>query len=170
MKKWGALIMIPLIMGCERFPSNPETTLLQGPSFTIKHETTEYIEVDSGMEGLAADKVNILTFSVEIMNENLSFIEFLGVAMLNGPPEYGQHAIHFRTDSLNTLAADLGVHFEQLTELKTDTTYMFKRPFYPTNEYAPFEANRGRVERVTISEIRAYDESGHIYRLDPIEN
>lgn len=168
MKKWGAVFLLLTLMGCERLPLNPDMAEPSGPTVTIRHETTEYITATPEVEGLAANKVNILTFSVHVDNEHLHSIEFIGVAMLNGPPTFCQHAIHYRTDSLTAMPKGMNVDFEQFNDLQPGETYRFKRALLPTNEYAPFEADQGRVEWIAITEIWGYDEEGTAHRLNPL--
>lgn len=165
MKRWGVLLLLFIVSACERFPSNPADISGITPTVSIAYEGTEYVTAAPSVDGLVADKVNILTFSLKAENCTLSAIEFFGSVQLSGPPDSVDHAIHFRSDALLESAGSLTIPFEEIQRINEGMVYTFKRPVFPTNEYAPFENGQGSVRSVSISEIWAHDTAGVTYRL-----
>ena len=170
MKKLILVSVGLLIIACEQFPSNPSKLDLSERVY-IEHRDTEYVPAETTIEGIAATKVNVLSFEIRTENIESTALEFYGRAMLDGPPGYQEHSIHFRTDSLFLSVEGMEYTFNKLVSLEPGSTYTIVRPKFPTNEYAPFEGTQGMVREITITQVWAYDQDGekHSIRVASIQ-
>jgi len=162
MKKYLLLLAGVLLLFCEKYPANPPKDP-NSKQVLIDHLNTEYIETEPPVEGIVATKVNILTFQIRARNFKPKSLEFYGRALLIGPPENREQAIHFKTDSIILSPVNINVDLNTLQSIEPESTYIIKRPKYPTNEYSPFKGEQGRVQLITITEVWACDEQGKKY-------
>jgi hypothetical protein len=159
--KYGIIIFISvLIVACDRFPANPSKIEPPEKTVFIEYTGTDYVSAESPVEGIIADKVNILSFEIRIENFVAKSLEFYGKAVLEGPPEYGEHSIHFSTDEVSLNPEDTGYSFNTLEFIQSGPVYTVVRAKFPTNEYSPFSGTQGKVIQVEIIEAWAYDENG----------
>lgn len=154
-----------LVLGCEHYPSNPpkiDTTMRA----YVRHSGTEYVPSVPPVEGIAADKVNVLCFELQIENFTPMVLEIYGRVELEGPPSSQEHSLYFRTDSLVIVPEETEYTFDTFPFIMPGAKYSILRAKYPTNEYAPFEGNQGMVKSVTITEVWAYDAEGNRFSVD----
>lgn len=154
---------------CEHFPLNPSREPLPEKTASIEHVRTEYVSAQAPSEGIAADKVNVLYFDIRVDNFKPVAVEFYGRAILEGPPGTNEHSIHFRTDSITLTPVATPYDFNILNSIDPGVTYSLLRAKFPTNEYAPFEGNQGKVTLLTITEAWAFDEDGNSHSLELIQ-
>lgn len=160
MKKRWFLLLPLLIFGCEQYPSNPPIPSQDKPTVIIEHTHTDYVEIENYIDGLSTNKVNILSFKITIGDFNAKAIEFYGRAKLEGPPDMGDHDLHFRTDLVMSKLANPDYVFETLDNIQPETTYYIMRPKFPTNEYSPFSDQQGMLLSLTLTEAWAIDANG----------
>ena len=164
-KRW--LLLIPLIfIGCEQYPSNPPIPYQSMPTVLIEHIKTDYVEMETSIDGLSTNKVNLISFQLTIGDFNAEAIEFYGRAKLEGPPEMGDHALHFRTDLVMSEFIKSDYVFETLDGVQSDRTYQITRPKFPTNEYSPFSNSQGMLRCLTLTEAWAYDANGDKFLVE----
>jgi len=166
MKKRWYLLFPLLLLGCEQYPSNPPIPNQNKPMVVIEHMRTDYVEIENYIDGLSTDKVNILSFKITVGDFNAKAIEFYGRARLEGPPEMGDHDLHFRTDLVASNVANPDYVFETLNHVKSNATYYISRTKFPTNEYSPFSNSQGMLQSLTLTEAWAYDENGDRFLVD----
>ena len=165
--RYALLILIVLVAAsCEQFPVNPIDGSQEPEMVLIEHFETDYVPAESSVEGIAATKVNVLSFHLKAENFNPKAIEVYGRAILEGSPGNQEHSIHFRTDSLWLNLSETGYEFNTLSTIQQGATYTLIRAKFPTNEYAPFEGLQGMVKELTITEVWAYDESGKFFEVE----
>jgi len=169
MKYVTVFCVVLAFVACEHFPLNPSKEPLPEKVASIEHVGTEYVPAQSPMDGIAADKVNVLSFNLRVDNFKPVAVEFYGRAILEGPPASEEHSIHFRTDSLTLLPIATNYEFNILNTINPGVTYSLLRAKFPTNEYAPFEGEQGKVKLLTITEAWAFDEDGNSYSLELIQ-
>ena len=157
------------LVACEHFPLNPSKEPLPSKVATIGHVLTEYVSAQAPIDGIAADKVNVLYFNLRVDNFKPVAVEFYGRAILEGPPGNNEHSIHFRTDTINLTPVESPYHFNILNSIDPGVTYSLLRAKFPTNEYAPFEGDQGKVTLLTITEAWAFDEGGNSHSLELIQ-
>lgn len=155
---------------CEKFPSNPTYEEPDPNGVSIKHIEINYVSADPPADGMIATKVNIISFRFAIRNLKVKALEFYGKAVLDGPPDDRVYAIHFRTDSLGLKPEDTEYQFNVLEEIEPESTYVIVRPQYPTNEYAPFVDDRGRIKSIKIYDVWAHREDGTTVSLSFIDS
>ena len=160
MKNTIIVMMMLLAVACERFPANPPKDFPAEPVVHIQHLDTEYVTVDTTINGIAADKVNVLTFYIKAENLMANALEFYGLVVFAGPPDSIEHVVHFRTDDLSYELNGTGYNFNILEWVRSESSYILVRPKFPTNEYSPFEGVQGKIESLTITEVWAYPENG----------
>lgn len=144
-----------IFWGCDRYPTNPPTAESSFPAVEIRLVEAEYLPVLTTEDGLVADKINILTFEIE-SHISAKALEFCGRARVEGPPESQLHVLHFRTDTVNSIAV-VSADFNEVESIQPGDVIRLVRPKYPTNEYAPFIGNQGMIRSVEITEIWAID-------------
>ena len=154
------LICSLFLMFCEQYPLNPEPAVTELFNLNIKHTNTFYIETSTPIEGLLAERVNVLEFQLTVENFNPMYIEFFGQAVLGGPPDSKQHAFFFRTDTSHHPLCQTEYHVQALMNIIPDSVYTFYRMIIPTNEYAPFANSQGMVENIRITNTYAVDNRG----------
>ena len=159
----GSLMVSVLLSSCGSFPSNPSNQTPMGTSVSISHMETDYLPTESPADGLASKKVNLLTFEITVDSMEIQSLEVFGRVLLEGPPESKEHILHFRTDQIQQVSA---MQLNNIDELRPGQIYQLVRPHFPTNEYSPYQGNQGRVAKVTIQEIRAYNTSGKQIPVD----
>ena len=135
------------------------------PAVSIEHLGTEYVHVDSTIDGLITTKVNILSFGIRAVNFKPKALEFYGRTIIHGPPENRVYAIHFRTDSVALNSRIAGFTFNTEEWINPGLTYTLIRPKFPTNEYSPFQGLQGKVKEVTITEAWAIDGDGNRFSV-----
>ncbi len=150
--------LIFIISSCEKFPSNPDKNDNQARWVDVQHVGTEYITTETAVDGLAAKKVNLLSFQIEANHFEASAIEVFGRVILEGPPFEREHNLHFRTDKLLQVEDD-GSEI-CLHEIRPESPVNLVRSKFPTNEYSPFIGNQGKVIDVIITNVIAYDSEG----------
>ena len=153
-----------LVLSCGRFPSNPAEPESVKTVF-IEHRGTEYVPASSSVEGIAATKVNVLSFDIRAENFVPKTLEFYGVVILDGPPEYREHSLYFLTDTVFVHPEGTGYTFNTLDRIEQGKSYTLIRPKFPTNEYSPFEDTQGMVTELAITEVWAADESGQKFSV-----
>ena len=154
------------LVSCETFPTN--TVRIESPAeeVSVHHIGTEYVPVNGSIEGLLATKVNVLQFSVRVRNCSPVALECYGRLKMEGSPEEQEHSIRFRTDIVDCVPIETGCTFNTLSTIEPETSYTLLRPKFPTNEYAPFMGDRGKVSEVTITEVWAFDEHGNSHTVE----
>ena len=168
--KYGIIIFIAvLIVACDKFPANPSKIEPPEKTVFIEYTGTDYVSAESQVEGIIANKVNVLSFEIRIENFVTKSLEFYGKAILEGPPEYGEHSIHFSTDEVALNPEDTGYSFNTLEFIQSGPVYTVVRAKFPTNEYSPFSGTQGKVIQVEIIEVWAYDENGEQVSVKMIE-
>lgn len=151
-------LSVILLISCGQYPSNPSKTLSPESKIVfLEHLSTDYVLANSPVEGIAATKVNVLSFSIRAENFMPKVLEFFGTALLDGPPESREHSIYFQTDTVFVNPEGTGYTFNTLKGLETGKTYTLVRPKFPTNEYSPFDSTQGMVTELTITEVWAID-------------
>ena len=166
MKRSILILVSILFLSCSKLPFGPEA--LKRPwAVIIEHSGTEYVEVDSSIQGLLSTKVNVLFFEITTKNFRPKALEFYGWATLHGPPENREHAVHFRTDSISMNPPVTGYAFHTQEWIEPGSTYTFQRLKFPTNEYSPFQGVQGMVKKVTITGVWAYNENGIRFSVVP---
>ena len=153
-----------MILGCDHYPSNPskvDTTM----RVYIRHSDTEYVSSVPPVEGIAADKVNVLSFELRTEHFTPAALEIYGRVELEGPPSSQEHSLYFRTDSLVIIPGETEYTFNTFPLIMPGATYSIVRAKYPTNEYAHFEGDQGKVKGVTITEIWAYNGAGERFAV-----
>ena len=165
MKTIRFFLLALLLVGCSSYPTN--SIMLETPAkqVFVEHLGTDYVPVNSSVEGLLATKVNVLSFSVRVANFQPVALEFYGRLKMEGSPEIQEHSIRFRTDIVDFIPEETGFNFNTMNSLEPETQYTFLRPKFPTNEYAPFQGDQGKVLQVTITEVWAFDEDGDSYTV-----
>ena len=146
-----------IISQCSSFPSNPDDGSSVEKWVEIKHIQTEYINTETSVSGLAADKVNLLSFEIQANNFDAAALEVYGRVILEGPPYDREHNLHFRTDKLLQTEA---VTSTCIQNIQSDLPYLLVRSKYPTNEYSPFSGDQGKVMEVIVTNVIAYDGNG----------
>jgi len=147
-----------LLISCGQYPSNPSKTLTsESKVVCIEHLNTDYVLANSSVDGIAATKVNVLSFSIRAENFMPKALEFFGTALIEGPPESREHSIYFQTDTVFVNPEGTGYTFNTMEWLEPGKTYTLVRPKFPTNEYSPFEGTQGMVTELTITEVWAID-------------
>jgi len=159
MKTMAIFLVLFFLVGCEFFPSNPQDKVQNLETVYIEHCKTDYVSTEPPMDGVVATKVNVLTFQMRVKNFKPRALEFYGRAILDGPPESREHALCFRTDSVSLIPKDTGYIFNKLEEIDSESTYTLIRPKFPTNEYSPFCGTQGKVLKITITEVWAFNEN-----------
>jgi hypothetical protein len=153
-----SLLIMFVISQCSSFPSNPNDSSSVEKWVEIKHVQTEYITTETSVSGLAADKVNLLSFEIQANNFDAAALEVYGRVILEGPPYGREHNLHFRTDKLLQTEAVTGVCIQTI---QSDLPYLLVRSKYPTNEYSPFSGDQGKVVEVELTNVIAYDADGN---------
>jgi hypothetical protein len=148
------------ILFCDRYPPNPVRVPSNLFGVSIQHVDTDYISVQPPADGMVSTKVNVLSFRIVVKNLEVSALEFYGRAVMDGPPENRIHAVHFRTDSLGLKPDSTDYQFNLLQEIQPESVYVIVRPQYPTNEYSPFDDDRGKIISIEIDEVWAYQKNG----------
>ena len=166
MKYLGVLLGVLTMVACDQFPLNPSKTPAPEKVVIIDHFQTEYVDAESPAEGVAATKVNVLSFHLKAENFEPVALEIYGRATLEGPPGDQEHSIHFRTDCLEFNPVETGYTFNTLQSIEAGSTYTLIRAKYPTNEYAPFEENQGRVKDMKFTEVWAFDAEGNSFAVE----
>ena len=166
MKKWLLFLPVIVFVVCDSFPTNPPKTPAQEPLVCIELASTDYVSVEAPGEGIVATKVNILTFEVSVRNFQPKALEFYIKAEFEGPPDSQDHMILFRTDEVTYNLEETGYNFILLDQVSSDTIYTLNRSKYPTNEYAPFEGDQGRILTIQIIEVWAISEIGEKYSVN----
>ncbi len=154
-------LLLLCAVSCERFPTNPPLTLPPGPSVTIEHLETDYVTVDTSINGIVSNKVNVLSFYMKTEHLTAKALEIYGRAVMEGPPDDVEHAILFRTDNVAFDIDGTGYDFNTLDWVYPESEFTLVRPKFPTNDYAPFSGDQGKIVSVTVTEVWAYDEKGN---------
>ena len=149
-------MLLVLVVACERYPANPPKDLPEAPAVEIAHLHTEYVEVDTTINGIASDKVNVLSFYIKALNFTARSLELYGRAAMAGPPDSVEHVIHFKTDDLSYDLNGTGYEFNILDYVNSESSYILVRPKFPSNDYSPFEGIQGKIESLTITEAVSY--------------
>ena len=152
-----SLLIVFVISQCSSFPSNPDNGSSVEKWVEIKHVQTEYITTETSVSGLAADKVNLLSFEIQANNFDAAALEVYGRLILEGPPYDREHNLHFRTDKLLQTEAVSGICVQ---EIQSDLPYLLVRSKFPTNEYSPFSGDQGKVMQIIVTNVIAYDANG----------
>ena len=160
MKYATPFLLFFLFVSCERFPSNPPKTPLNLKIVFVEHLSTDYVPADLPVEGIAATKVNVLSFSLRAENFMPKALEFFGTALIEGPPECRKHSVYFKTDTIFIHPEGTEYSFNTLEWIESGRTYTLVRPKFPTNEYSPFQGTQGMVTELTITEVWAIDGEG----------
>ena len=160
---------LPLVlMTCGKVPQNP-TADQDGPKqVKIQQLETEYVPATPATDGILADKVNVIKLEFEAVNFSAKSLEFFGRAEFEGPPDDREHAIHFRTDTVDPLCGE-DIQFNVLQQVQRSSRYVLARPKFPTNEYAPFEGEQGKITRWIITEAWGYDENQNRFSISLAE-
>ncbi len=156
MKRGLIVVLMVLIAGCSNYPSNPPKDSLLPKQVFIEHIGTDYVPATPPFSGLEATKVNVVKFKITVYNFQPEALEFYGIAHMQGPPDGLEHVIYFRTDDLTYELNDIGYEFEKLGCIEPDSTYIFMRPKFPTNDYLPFDGEQGKIIDVNIIDVWAY--------------
>jgi hypothetical protein len=160
--RYGYVVLLSLlvVVACEKFPVNPPKMEAPQPAVYIRHVGTDYVPAEVQVEGIIANKVNVLSFEIRIENFTAKSLEFYGIALLEGPPEWQEHAIHFRTDIVSLDLEDIGYTFSVFEAIQSGAIYTLNRAKFPTNEYSPFDGTQGKILSLSLTEAWSYDESG----------
>jgi hypothetical protein len=159
--KWIAFLMVPFFSACVKFPSNPSKDAPPAMEVFVEFVEAKYIPLPQKVDGLVADKMNVLTFKFRTLNCETAALEFMGTAVLEGPPDGQEHNLSFRTDRLDVEASQNGLTWNVLRSVKADTPYTLARCKIPMNEYEPFNGDQGKVRKVTIHQVWAIDAAGN---------
>jgi hypothetical protein len=95
-----SLLIMFVISQCSSFPSNPNDSSSVEKWVEIKHVQTEYITTETSVSGLAADKVNLLSFEIQANNFDAAALEVYGRVILEGPPYGREHNLHYSNHSV----------------------------------------------------------------------
>ncbi|MBN1782708.1 hypothetical protein JW948_16345 [bacterium] len=156
------LCLILVFSQCERFPSNPSLGNSGSPWVEIRHVATEYTANPVTVNGLAADKVNLLTFEILANDFETRALEVFGRVILEGPPYEREHRLHFRTDVLLQKESE---SCQCLDYIQPELPYQIVRAQFPTNEYSPFMGSQGKVKEVIITDAVAIDANGNMMHI-----
>jgi len=160
-----SVLLLVLIASCEKFPSNPEKDGVGSGWVQIQHVDTDYITTQTTLSGLAAKKVNLLTFEIQANHFDAQALEVFGRVILEGPPYEREHNLHFRTDQLLQQEDGSGDCYDNI---HAELPYQLVRSKFPTNEYSPFIGDQGKVKQVIITNVIAYDSHGNAVNI-PVE-
>jgi len=158
-------MLLVLVVACDRYPANPPKDFPDAPKVEIAHLHTEYVEVDTTINGIASDKVNVLSFYIKAENFTAKALELYGRAAMAGPPDSVEHVVHFKTDDLSFDLNGTGYEFNILDYVNSESSYILVRPKFPSNEYSPFEGIQGKIESITITEVWAWPEIGEKFSV-----
>ncbi len=159
MKSLFVVFTALVLLGCEQYPTNPSKEEANEPAIQIMHKVTDYVDATSTVDGVAANKTNVMIFEFEIDNFEATAIEILGTVVLEGNDEK-EHAIRFWTDQILVQPEGTQYEFNTIDDLLPESTYTMIRSKFPPNEYAPFEGDMGKVKSLKFCEVWAYDELG----------
>lgn len=151
------IIYTGLVSGCSDFPTNPAKEPPPEPEVVIRHVQTEYIVVTETGSDLITNKINVLTFEILPQNIECKALEFCGRATLCGPPVEQEHVIHFRTDQAMDQNEGMTIHPNIVERIQSGSPITLFRIKYPTNEYAPFEGDQGKIQRLEIEDVWSID-------------
>ncbi|MBN1895767.1 hypothetical protein JW906_14850 [bacterium] len=165
---WTIASLILIILCCDKTPQNPILDTDGQKQVRIQHLETDYVPAKPATDGILADKVNVLRFEFEAVNFNARRLEFFGRAEFEGPPDDREHAVHFKTDTVDPLCAE-DIEFNILQQVRRSDRYVLARPKFPTNEYAPFEGEQGKVKKWIICEAWGYDENQNRFSIQLAE-
>ena len=157
-----AVPVILILIGCETFPENPSKTPEPKGVVSIEHTATEYVPATHPVVGVNANKTNVLFFNISVANIEVHSVEFMGRAMVESGEGLKEHAIHFRTDEVVVNPKETGYTFNTLDCLEPSMKYTVVRSKFPTNDYAPFEGDMGKIKEVFITDVWAYNDQGDI--------
>ena len=151
---------VSFFSACSEYPNNPSKNPEPVPAVSIHHVQTDYVPTEPPTDGLLATKVNILILQLRAEAFTPKAIEFYGRATLVGPPDSHIHSIHLRTDSLSLVPNIEGYSFNTLDNIEPGSTYVIVRPKFPTNSYAPFAENQGKIDTIEFTEVWAWNADG----------
>jgi len=160
--------LILVVLFCDKTPQNPSIDTDGRKQVRIQQLETEYVPARPATDGILADKVNVLKFEFEALNFSADRLEFFGRAEFEGPPDDREHAVHFRTDSVDPLCGE-DIEFNVLRQVRRSDRYVLARPKFPTNEYAPFKGEQGKITRWIIYEAWGYDENQNRFSVQLAE-
>jgi hypothetical protein len=160
--------LILVVLCCDKSPQNPSLNGDDRKQVRIQQLETEYVPATPPTDGILADKVNVLRFEFEALNFSADRLEFFGRAEFEGPPDDREHAVHFRTDSVDPLCGE-DIEFNILEQVRCSSRYILSRPKFPTNEYAPFEGEQGKIKQWVIYEAWGYDENQNRFSIQLAE-
>lgn len=146
--------------GCADYPVNPPKDPPPEPRVVIRHVQTEYVAVSETKSSLITTKINILTFEITPENLTCKALEFCGRAILYGPPSLQEHVIHFRTDQTVPATGEIEVQPNVVSQIQSGSVITLFRIKHPTNEYAPFEGDQGKIQSLEILNAWRVDEHG----------
>lgn len=149
-----------LYTACDHYPGNPVEAQVTEELVFIEHLATEYLPAVHQIDGLEADKANVLTFAVMVENADAWAIEVQGKVIIGGPPYQKEHAFTFRTDSLLFDLVECSVQQEVIGRIDDGQQYVFSRTILPPNEYYPFEGEQGKVDSIVLNNVYSIGSDG----------
>lgn len=162
------MLIVMLLVRCETFPDNPSTLSEEKSQVFIEHFETEYVPATHPVVGVNANKTNVLFFHITTANLEAHCVEFLGRAMVESEDGLKEHAVHFRTDEVMVTPEGTDYTYNTLDTIKSGTTYTVIRSKFPTNDYAPFEGDIGKIQQIEITDVRVYNYDGQLINVDNI--
>ena len=160
-----ALVCLVLFVSCDILSVSPLEGDASSERVFIDHNLTEYVPANPPQAGMTATKTNVLFFSIQVQNLECSAIEFFGRAVLEDDPGEEEHSIHFRTDMVQFNPTETGYTYNTLDQILPNTTYPIIRCKFPTNEFYPFDGDKGKVKCITITKVWAIDENGESWTI-----
>lgn len=148
---------VGIITRCAQYPANPSKEPAPEKRVVVRHIRTDYISVTDRESQLITNKVNLLTFQITPEHFNCKALEFCGRATLCGPPSLQTHVLHFRTDRAIDKTEGIDTPPNIIDTIQSGSTITLFRIKYPTNEYAPFEGDQGKIVSLEILDAWAVD-------------
>ena len=159
-RKVLCLVGVVLFIACDGFFVDALENDANGERVFIDHKLTEYVSANPPEAGMTATKTNVLFFSIQTQNLECTAIEFFGRAILEEDPEEREHSIHFRTDTIQFNPLETGYNFNTLERISSNSAYSIVRCKFPTNEFYPFDGDKGKVSSITITKVWAIGADG----------
>ncbi|MBN2417526.1 hypothetical protein JXO52_16940 [bacterium] len=154
------LLLTGFDTACDHYPGNPAEPPVMEQRVIIEYLGTEYLPAVHEIDGLEADKANVLTFAVTVEHEEARALEVQGKVIIGGPPYQKEHAFTFRTDSLFMNLVDCQAEQTVIQWIDAGQQYVFSRTLLPPNEYYPFQGEQGKVDSIVLNTVYAIGSDG----------
>lgn len=161
----AVLLFAGLHTACDRYPGNLVDPQVTEPTVTIECLDTAYVPAVHEIDGLEADKANVMTFSLFSDNVEARAIEVHGKVIIDGPPYQTEQAFTFRTDSLLIDFVECPFEQQVIQQIDDSQMYVFTRSILPPNDYYPFEGEQGKIDSIIINNVYAIWNDGSRHSL-----